>query len=64
MKEELNFQEGIRYAQWGIMRFYGDPTCPVPEWLETKRDNGLSFRLEKLREGQYMSPVYGPMDKE
>jgi len=59
----LNSKEGLDYALWGLMRRYGDPPCPKSEW-HAKPDSRLDFHLVRQTQDQYMSPVFGVMEKE
>ena len=58
----LDHQDGLNYAQWGIMRVITESDCPYSEWQQERNQKG--FWLEKVRDNQRISPVYGIANKE
>lgn len=65
-KVELDFNEGLRYAQWGLMRVYVGVDCPFDEWQEARSPKVKQnvFWLEEPKKNQRISPVFGLAEKE
>ena len=65
-KVELSPEEGLHYAQWGLMRLYVGADCFYVEWKQEANPKVRKnvFWLEQPGKNDHISPVYGVIEKE
>lgn len=67
-KVHVDYEDGLHYAQWVLMRLYNIDDCSYEKWKQARKYKPpikqQSFWLEHIGPDQRLSPVYGVRDKE